>query len=153
MCITYIFWSFIGFCGSEPSGIKVTTKNDKSIHVVWDTTKTNCGYTITGYKVYFNSVSPFKTYKNKDVSGAATDNVDVLSIIPGFSYNIFVKALTATGMVSNPTSVNYTHPHISKFTIIWYNYLYSLIKLSMRSRKYVNAFSRTHLISYTSLFV
>lgn len=120
MCITYIFWSFTGFCGSDPSGIKVTTNSTKSIHVAWDTKNTNCGNTITGYRVYFNSLTPFKTYKTKDVSGAKTDNVEIFPIVPGFSYTIFVKPLTATGVVSNPTSVNYTHPHTSKFTIVWY---------------------------------
>lgn len=113
----YLFWFFfIGFCGSDPSGIKVTTKSAKSIHVAWDTTKTNCGVTITGYRVYFNSISPLKTYKSKDVSGATTNNIEIFPIVPGFSYNIFVKSLTANGEVSNPTSINYTHPHTSKFT-------------------------------------
>ncbi|XP_063435974.1 mucin-2-like [Mytilus trossulus] len=100
-----------GFCGSDPSGIKVTNKSAKSIHVAWDTTKINCGYTITGYTVYFNSLSPFKTYKKKTVSGATTDNVEIFPIIPGFSYTISVKALTVNGAVSNPTFINYTHPH------------------------------------------
>ncbi|CAC5408804.1 unnamed protein product [Mytilus coruscus] len=107
----YCIFPASGFCGTDPSGIKVTTKSAKSIHVSWDTTKTNCGYIITGYRVYFNSLSPFKTYKKKDVSGATTDNVEIFPIVPGFSYNIFVKALTANGEVSNPTSINYTHPH------------------------------------------
>lgn len=115
---------FIGFCGSDPSGIKVATKKAKSVIVEWDTTKISCGYTITGYTVYFNSLSPFTTYKSKNVSGAPTNNVEIFPIVPGFSYKIFVKALTATAVVSNPTSINYTHPHASKFTIVWYNYVH-----------------------------
>ncbi|VDI41029.1 Hypothetical predicted protein [Mytilus galloprovincialis] len=107
----YMIRDTLCFCGSDPSGIKVTTKTAKSIHVAWDTTQTNCGYTITGYKVFFNNLSPFKNYKEKTVSGATTDNVEIFPIVPGFSYNIFVKALTANGLVSNPTSINYTHPH------------------------------------------
>ncbi|VDI23774.1 Hypothetical predicted protein [Mytilus galloprovincialis] len=107
----YMIRDATSFCGSDPSGIKVTTKSAKSIHVAWDTTKTNCGYTITGYKVYFNSLSPVKNYKYKDVSGASTNNVEISPFVAGFSYNIFVKAVTAIGIVSNPTSINYTHPH------------------------------------------
>lgn len=92
VCTWFVIY-ILGFCGSDPSGIKVTTKTAKSIHVVWDTTQTNCGYTITGYKVFFNCLSPFKNYKEKTVSGATTDTVDIFPIFPGFSYNIFVKHL------------------------------------------------------------
>ncbi|CAG2241453.1 unnamed protein product [Mytilus edulis] len=108
--ISKFIWIKKAFCGSDPSGIKVTTKSARSIHVAWDTTKINCGYTIIGYRVYFNSLSPIKNYKDKDVLGATTDNVEIYPIVPGFSYNIFVKAVTANGIVSNPTSINYTHP-------------------------------------------
>lgn len=126
--ITYIFWYILGFCGTDPSGIKVTTKSAKSIHVAWDTTQINCGITITGYRVYFNSLSPLKTYKTKDVSGAKTDNVEIFPIISGFSYTISVKALTVSGAMSNPTFINYTHPHTSKFLVLAYMNIYFCIK-------------------------
>ncbi|XP_071170986.1 netrin receptor unc-40-like [Mytilus edulis] len=109
--LLYMIRDTISFCGTDPSGIKVTTKSAKSIHVAWDTTQINCGITITGYRIYFNSSSPLKTYKHKDVSGAKTDNVEILPIVPGFSYTISVKALTVNGLLSNPTFINYTHPH------------------------------------------
>ncbi|CAG2233925.1 unnamed protein product [Mytilus edulis] len=58
----------------------------------------------------FQQLVSIKNYKDKDVLGATTDNVEIYPIVPGFSYNIFVKAVTANGIVSNPTSINYTHP-------------------------------------------
>ena len=112
---TYFIYS-IGFCQNEPTGIKITTKSTKSIHVTWDTTNINCGYTITGYRVYFNSISPTQVYKHMDVTGSSKDNRDIYPIIPGFTYSIYVKALTVNGEISNPTSINYTHPHASKLS-------------------------------------